>query len=82
MQILINILVVLDTLILGFGIYMVVTAKPVRSSREKNSTKGKDPVKAASEFEVTPIVKKRGRPLGSNDKVKKTVSSKTQKGRR
>lgn len=82
MQILINVLVVLDTLILGFGIYMVVTAKPVRSSREENSAKGKNPVKAASEFEITPIVKKRGRPVGSKNKVKKANGSKTQKGRR
>lgn len=83
MQILINLLVVLDTLILGFGVYMVVTAKPVRErGGKKDSTKGKDPVKAAFEFEVTPIVKKRGRPVGSKNKVKKANSSKTQKGRR
>ena len=80
MQILINVLVVLDTLILGMGVYMIVTAKPVRErGGKKNTAKGKNPVKAAGEFEVTPIVKKRGRPVGS--KNKKTNSSKAQKGR-
>lgn len=80
MQTLINLLVVLDSLIIGFAIYMVVTAKQVRVSHETKSTKSKNPVKAASEFEVTPIVKKRGRPIGS--KNKKANGSKTQKGRR
>lgn len=74
MQILINILVVIDTLILGFGVYMVVTAKQVGKTREANTIKNKKPTKAALEFEVTPIVKKRGRPVGS--KNKKTNSSK------
>lgn len=77
MQILINVLVVLDTLILGMGVYMIVTAKPVRERGGKtNTTKSKNPVKAAGEFEVTPIVKKRGRPVGSKNKVKKANSSK------
>lgn len=81
MQTVFNILVVVNTLILGFGVYMVVTAKPVRDrSAKKNSTKSKDPVKAALQFEVTPIAKKRGRPVGS--KNKKTNNSKAQKGRR
>ena len=82
MQTLINLLVVLHSLILGLGIYMVVTAKQVRVSHETRSAKSKNPVKAANEFETTPIVKKRGRPVGSKNKVQKTNSSQAKKGRR
>lgn len=52
MQTLVNILVILDSIILGLGIYFVVTAKTVGESREKKSVTGKNPVKAAFEFEI------------------------------
>lgn len=77
MQALINLLVVLNTLILGFGVYMVVTAKQVRVSHEKRSAKSKNPVKAAGEFEVTPIIKSKRKA-----QVKSTDSGKAKKGRR
>lgn len=78
-QILINLLVVLDTLILGFGVYMVVTAKPVRSSREGNSTKGKDPVKAAFEFEIEdfPKAKRKTKKTGTTRKENSSTAKKT-----
>jgi len=53
---------------------MIVTAKPVRErGGKKNPTKGKNSVKAASQFEVTPVVKKRGRPVGSKNKKTSTA---------
>lgn len=80
MQTLVNILVILDSIILGLGIYFVVTAKTVGESRaKKNSVKGKNPVKAASEFEVTPILKTKRK---AKVQASKAISSKAQKRRR
>jgi hypothetical protein len=64
MQGIINILVVLNTIILGYGVYLVVTAKPERVSREAK------PTKTENTFKSQDGPKKRGRPLGSKNKAK------------
>jgi len=67
-------LTITNSLILGWGLYLIFTAKSVGESRaKKNTTKGKKPVTAAFEFEVTPVAKKRGRPVGSKNKKATTA---------
>lgn len=63
-QTLINILVVLNSIILGYGLYLILTAKPERVSREAKPTKTKNTFKGQDG------PKKRGRPLGSKNKAK------------
>ena len=57
-----------NTMILGFGVYLVLTAKAERVPRETYRAKNKDSVKTAIKFEVQDQPKKRGRPLGSKNK--------------
>ena len=64
MQTILNALVILNTLILWYGVYAVLTAKPERVSREAKSTKTKNTFKGQDG------PKKRGRPLGSKNKAK------------
>lgn len=71
MQVLLNILIVIDTLLIGVAIWTILTAKTVGESREKKSVTGKNPVKAAFEFEVTPVVKTKRQ---AKVQAKKTVS--------
>lgn len=64
MQTILNALVILNTLILWYGVYAVLTAKPERVSREAKPTKTKNTFKGQDG------PKKRGRPLGSKNKAK------------
>lgn len=68
MQLILNTFTILNSLILGFGIYLVLTAKAERVPRETYRAKGKNTAKATLKFEIQDQPKKRGRPVGSKNK--------------
>lgn len=75
MQTIFNVLTIINSFIIGWGLYLILTAKTVGESRaKKNSVKSKNPVKAAGEFEVTPVTKTK-----RQTKVKQTNRSKIKK---